>query len=77
MKDTVITAEAKRRELWVLLGCFVVANVINWFAIIKFSTPWYEIFTQMGYVVVTTVVLYFLLGLLRVAWGLMLYLKRK
>ena len=29
MKDTVITAKAKRRELWVVLGCFAAACLIN------------------------------------------------
>ncbi len=77
MKDTIITADFKRRELWILLGCFVVANVINWVAIIKFAAPWYEVFTQIGYVTVTTIILYLLLALLRIAWRLMTYLKRK
>lgn len=77
MKDSVITAEVKRRELWILLGCFVVANVVNWAAIIKFATPWYEIFSQIGYVVVTTFILYALVAVLRIAWGVMSYLKRK
>lgn len=77
MKDTIITADFKRRELWILLGCFVVANVINWVAIIKFATPWYEVFTQIGYVAVTTVILYLLLAMLRIAWRLITYLKRK
>ncbi len=77
MKDSVITAEVKRRELWILLGCFVVANVVNWVAIIKFATPWYEIFSQIGYVVVTTLILYALVAVLRIAWGVMSYLKRK
>ena len=54
MKDTVITAAVKRRELKIWLACFVVANIINWAAIIKFQAPWYEIFTQIGYVVVTS-----------------------
>ena len=77
MKDTVITAEAKRRELWILLGCFVVANVVNWVAIIKFAAPWYEVFTQIGYVTVTTTILYLLLAVLRIAWRVITYLKRK
>ena len=77
MKDTIITADFKRRELWILLGCFVVANVINWVAIIKFAAPWYEVFTQIGYVTVTTIILYLLLALLRIAWRLMTYLKHK
>ena len=77
MKDTVITADVKRRELWTLLACFVVANVINWVAIIKFATPWYEVFSQIGYVVVTTCILYILLWVLRLGWYLLKYLTRK
>ena len=77
MKDTVITADVKRRELWILLGCFVVANVVNWVAIIKFATPWYEVFSQIGYVVVTTGILYILLWVLRLGWSLLKYLTRK
>lgn len=77
MKDTVITADVKRRELWILLGCFVVANVVNWVAIIKFATPWYEVFSQIGYVVVATCILYILLWVLRLGWSLLKYLTRK
>lgn len=77
MKDTVITADVKRRELWILLGCFVVANVVNWVAIIKFATPWYEVFSQIGYVVVTTCILYIQLWVLRLGWSLLKYLTRK
>lgn len=29
MKDTVITAAVKRRELWIWLTCFIAANVVN------------------------------------------------
>lgn len=68
MKDTIISAAVKRRELWILLACFVVANIVNWVAIIKFQTPWYEIFTQIGYVLVTTALLYGLLLVVRIAW---------
>ena len=39
MKDTIITTQFKRRELWILLACFVVANIANWVAIIRFSAP--------------------------------------
>ncbi len=77
MKDSVITAKVKRRELIIWLICFVVANVVNWCAIIKFSTPWYEIFTQIGYVVVSSVVLYGLVLAVRVAWWILSGLARK
>ena len=76
MKDTVITAQAKKRELWILLACFVVANIANWVAIIRFSAPWYEVFTQIGYVLFTTVVIYALTALVRVAWRILKHLSK-
>ena len=77
MKDTIITARAKKRELWILLACFVVANVTNWVAIIRFSAPWYEVFTQIGYVVVTTLVIYALIAILRIAFKVYKLITRK
>ena len=76
MKDTIITAQFKRRELWILLACFVVANIANWVAIIRFSAPWYEVFTQIGYVLFTTVVIYALTALARVAWRILKHLSK-
>ena len=60
MKDTVITAKAKRRELWVVLGCFAAACLINVAAIVRYRTDWSEIFSQLGYVVCIAAVLYLL-----------------
>lgn len=77
MKDTVITARAKKRELWILLACFVVANITNWAAIIRFSAPWYEVFTQIGYVVVTSLVIYALIAVLRIAFKVYKLITRK
>lgn len=77
MKDTIITAAVKRRELWILLICFVVANITNWVAIIRFAAPWYEVFTQIGYVIFTTVVIYALVAMVRLAFWLIKYISRK
>lgn len=77
MKDTIITAAVKRRELSILLICFLVANITNWVAIIRFSAPWYEVFTQIGYVVVTTLVIYALIAMVRLAFWLIKYISRK
>lgn len=68
MKDIIITTAVQKRELKVLLACFVAANIINWVSIIVYQTPWYEIFTQVGYMVVTTLVIYCVLAVLRVIW---------
>lgn len=77
MKDTVISAAVKRRELKIWLVCFVVANVVNWAAIIKYQTPWYEIFTQIGYVVVSSLLIYGLLLLVRIAYKILRRLSAK
>lgn len=77
MKDTIISAEVKRRELWILLVCFVLANITNVVAIIRFASPWYELFTQLGYVFFLTCVLYLLLVIVRVAWRIFKHLSRK
>ena len=77
MKDTIITAQAKKRELWILLACFVVANITNWVAIIRFSAPWYEVFTQIGYIVITTLVIYALIAILRIAFKVYKLITRK
>jgi hypothetical protein len=77
MKDTVISAAVKRRELKIWLVCFIVANIVNWAAIIKYQTPWYEIFTQIGYVVVSSLLLYGLLLLVRIAYKILRRLSAK
>ena len=77
MKDSVITAEMKRRELKLWLVCFAIANVVNWCSIIKFATPWYEVFTQVGYVVSLSLVIYLLIAVVRIAWWLLHYVFRK
>lgn len=77
MKDTVISAAVKRRELKIWLVCFIVANIVNWAAIIKYQTPWYEIFTQIGYVVVLSLLLYGLLLLVRIAYKILRRLSAK
>lgn len=77
MKDTIISAAVKRRELYIWLACFVVANIVNWVAIIKFQSPWYEIFTQIGYVVVTSLLIYGLLLMARIAWWIIRILLHK
>ena len=76
MKDTVISAATKRRELYIWLACFVVANIVNVVTIIKFQTSWLEIFTQIGYVLFTTVVIYALIALVRVAWRILKHLSK-
>ncbi len=63
MKDTLITGQRKTIEILTLIVCFIIACIVNIYAIVKFNTPWSELFTSMGYVLLFTVGLY-------VAWSI-------
>lgn len=66
MKDLTITAKQIRRELVLLLICFVIAEGVNIFSMIKYGTPWTEFFTQIGFVLIITAALYIILIAVRV-----------
>ena len=61
MKDLVISARRIRREIRFAAAAFIVAFLTNLYAVVRFDRPWYELFTQMGYVVVITAGVYLLL----------------
>lgn len=65
MKDIIITSKRIQKELYILAATFSFAFIINVVAILKFKTPWYEIFTQIGFVVVITIILYLIVLLFR------------
>ncbi|MCQ2187844.1 MAG: hypothetical protein MJY73_05800 [Bacteroidales bacterium] len=77
MKDLTITAKQIRRELILLLVCFVIAEGVNIFSMIKYETPWTEFFTQIGFVLIITAALYIILIALRVLiWLVKLIIDR-
>jgi len=65
MKDIVITRKALRRELFILLGCFIFAILLNIYAIIKYSRPAIELVSMIGYVIVVTIIAYLILVVIR------------
>ena len=65
MKDIVIKSDTVKRELIVFLVCFIFAFLMNAFAIARAGTPWRELFTQLGYVIVIALVVYLLLAIVR------------
>ena len=58
MKDTLITAHRKKTEIITALACFALAFLLNIVCIIVYKTPFKEVFTQIGYIVVISVALY-------------------
>ena len=65
MKDIVIKGTSIKRELWVLLGCFVAAYGLNIYSIIRWSRPASELYMTIGYVIVFTVGIYVALWIVR------------
>ena len=66
MKDIIITARHIRREARYLLLSFVAAFGMNVYAIARYTRPATELFSMIGYVIVTALVIYLLL--LPVRW---------
>ncbi len=65
MKDTIIPAKTKKRELWYLLAAFLLAFFLNILSILIYHTAWKELYTQFDTVLVLAVVLYFVILILR------------
>ena len=68
MKDIVISAKRIKRELLVALVCFLLAFLTNAGAVIAYATPWYELFTQIGYVCIIALAIWIVLLVLRVLY---------
>ena len=65
MKDIVIKGTSIKRELWVLLGCFIAAYGLNIYSILHWSRPATELYMTIGYVVVFAVGIYVALWIVR------------
>lgn len=65
MKDIVFTKERQKKELLIFGVCFAIGFLMNLISIIIYKTPWYEVFSQLGYVFVIALVLYILLSIVR------------
>jgi len=79
MKNTVITAKRKKVEILTWLICFLIANLLNVYAIIAYdNTSFSEILTSLGYVFVASLVIYFVWTIIRLLiYGLKMVFKAK
>ena len=59
-----------RREFIIWLIAFLFSNLLNVYGIIHYKTNWIELFTQLGYVFVLSLLLYFLVALIRLIVGI-------
>ncbi len=65
MKEIIITPKQLKKELLYWLYAFGLANILNIYSIIKYQTNWMELFTQIGYVFVLSIIIYLLLVFIR------------
>ena len=77
MKDIIITSKKIKKEIRLFAACFLFTFVVNIIAVIIYQTPWYETFTQIGYVIVIASFLYLLLLFIRIAIYFILQLFKK
>jgi hypothetical protein len=77
MKDVTIKGKSIKRELWILLGCFIFAVCVNIFAIIKYSRPAKELITMIGYVIAVAIITYIALWIIRLIVMLIIWIIRK
>lgn len=78
MKDTIITAKQKKREIYFFLGAIGIMFCVNIYSIIRYNTPWKELWTQLPWVLIWACVLWALWLILRwVFWGIMKLFRKK
>lgn len=77
MKEIVLTTERQKRELFILLGCFIGAIGLNILGIIMYHTAWKELYTQWFAVGLLTFVIYFIILFFRLLYFAVRPLFRK
>lgn len=59
-----------RREFIIWLIAFLFSNLLNAYGIFHYKTSWIELLTQLGYVFILSLLLYFLVALIRLIVGI-------
>jgi len=77
MKDTIITAQQKKREIVILFLCFIGAFIFNIVAVLLYKSPVKELLTQLHIVVLVTFFFYFAVLFLRIIGWLLLKIPGK
>lgn len=78
MKDITITASQLRKELIIFVVCFAAAFGLNIFSIAKFETDWSEILGQLHVVLGIALIIYIIVGLIRLIFtGVLRIIQKK
>ena len=76
MKNMVIKVKWLKREAIIILICYLIANLLNVFAIAKYDTSWGEILTMQKVVLYTTEWLYMASIVIRLLFYGVKYIKK-
>lgn len=77
MKDIIISGYRIKKELIILLVCFLASFGLNIYSIAKFETDWSELIGQLHIVILVSLVIYFLVLAFRLVFlGLHKLIKR-
>ena len=77
MKDIIITSQKLKRERNIYLLSFILAFIVSVIAIIVYSRPWIEVISQIGYVIVISIFIYFILWIPRGILSVLIRLFRR
>lgn len=77
MKDIIITSQKLKRERNIYLLSFILAFIVNVITIIVYSRPWIEVISQIGYVIVISIFIYFILWIPRGILNILIRLFRR
>jgi len=77
MKNIIITPAQIKKELFIWLLCLIAGTGLNIYAIIYYDTIWSELYTQAGYVIALSFVIYLILWVFRGLFRLIRYLTKK
>jgi hypothetical protein len=77
MKKIIITGKHLKREFFIWLLSFIAAFILNVYAIAKYETSWIELYSQIGYIAMISIMLYIASWAFRVLFFLVKYLLRK
>lgn len=76
MKDIIISVKRQKKELFIFLICFIIAEIINAIAIIIYDTNWSELFTHIGFAFAIGVTLYALTLAIRILIKLFVRIRK-
>ena len=77
MKDIIITSKKLKRERNIYLLSFILSFIINIIAVIVYTRPWIELISQIGYVIVISIFIYFILWIPRGILSVLIRLFRR